>query len=144
MVRKAGPQDEALRRISAALVNKHFIEPSPKYLAEILPDSIEDRSEDFRMTVRSMLAWQMLPGCGGVGVEKKMARKQGQGAVSGLGRIREGVSGRFARLLDESGRPASTVNWNFSLFRHVLETLRNLDSGVRAASKSVAHHARCC
>jgi hypothetical protein len=33
-------------------------------------------------------------GCVGVRGEEKMARKQGQGAVSGLGRIREGVSGR--------------------------------------------------
>ncbi len=40
----------------------------------------------------SRLEWAL--GCGSVRGEEKMARKQGQGAVSGLGRIREGVSGR--------------------------------------------------
>jgi len=38
-----------------------------------------------------------------------MARRQGQGAVAGLGRIREGVWGRSARPIEELGSSSLDV-----------------------------------
>ena len=72
-----------------------------------------------------------------------MARKHGQGTVASPGRIREGVSGRFARPIEELGSSSLDVQRGL-LAIPLRETQRNLESGVRTGSKPVAHHARCC